>query len=394
MISKIIKIKMKAIFNKSISKINSSSSNLAYLTNNKTIILISNSNYFYITKPIENKSFSKINNINNDILINKHHNIFENTKISGFNSLLFQINKKQFSEKAKPKKFYKESTVEETHEEYSHVVYPPKDFDKNVLALLNNKNKDYLTQLFFDPYHNNKVNYKIKLDKKFLKTRHLEELICPNLNIALAISEEWIDQEKIVNHYEMHFNTYFSSGVRLLLNQDKLDEAIDRIIPYFFNDQLQYCSSKELKKVSELYKLELLPKALDINDTCLDIFGFNFDLNWLDKEDISSSVAEVKLSEQDKVNKIKQILYLMNPFIISVIVEMVSYTKSLSVSLGLLLNKVDYREAYYISHSEELFQMIEHGEVEGHHDLLHLNLQSKLLSSKVFFELLKEDNKL
>lgn len=328
--------------------------------------------------------------LSNNYIISTYNNLnlkFNHKHISS----ILKYTRKSFSEKAKPRVFYKKVFIEEFSNLPKEEILP---MTKHIKNINNTEISEYLKDNFCFVINKNNISdgkyYKIKLDNKILKTRQLKDMNVYNLPLATAIADEWLSQKNFINHYEMHFNTFYSSGKLLETDEDKYEESVNRVLSYFYTDQIVYLSNNELKKISNHFNLNLIDKINSINEFFSSKFGFELDLKELNNEEIQSTVAKIDVSFEKalQLNKLKTIVSQFNPFVLCILEEAASLTKSFSVSLSLLAGLIDHNEAYLLSHAEEMYQMIENGEVEGHHDILSLAIKSKLSSIKLFYDFL------
>ena len=322
----------------------------------------------------------------------------------------------RFSEKPKAKVFYKKVSIVPVEDTLSTTF--------NTSNSINQCNNNW---------------YKIKLDNKFLKSRHLQDMKIKNLPLAYLLAQEWISQKTFINNYEMHVNMNYSNGLKLSHDKEQLIKTIERISHFYISDQLSFISEKEFLRVSKYYKLNLPLKAFKIRDFIKEFaditfkirvtkeLDFNLNTNEnnnfknkdneiisdsnsidniidtlnkrnkfviIDSDDEESSFSNEYSNNSDEcLIKLKKVLEKVDPFVISLLEELCSLTKSFGISIGIISNKIDDTEAYLLSHCEEIYQMIKHGEVEGHHDILKSTVLAKLNSAIVYNKLLMLNNK-
>jgi len=68
---------------------------------------------------------------------------------------------------------------------------------------------------------------------------------------------------------------------------------------------------------------------------------------------------------------------------------MVGLTKSVCISLALILGEINVKEAYFLAFSEEIYQIQNNGEVEGDHDVNKFHALGKLGSCTNFINFLQ-----
>lgn len=298
---------------------------------------------------------------------------------------LFKRSLKYFNETVKPRVFYKKVTIVE------EVLDIKQDHIRNIE---NNKNDNKLLDLFGHNTLMSNHQYRIMLDDKHLKTRYLEDMIIPNKALALALSEEWATQTKFINYHSMQINLLYSSGTRLKNNKELCDSEIKRLIPYLETDQLLFIENKIIDKISDYYNTNLKARIELINNFWLDNFKFRPEYHYYNRHNNDfrpllqvENIKSININDSEK--HIHDLLLQFDPYVVSLLEILCGYTKSLILSMSLLSNIIKPSDVYLLSHSEELYQMIENGEVEGHHDLLHNTVQGHIYSSKVYFKLLK-----
>ena len=360
-----------------------------------------------------NINISKFHSKSTKINLNKKH-CYNNLFKTNNNIILKNLNLYCFNEVAKPKKFYKEVNI-----------IQEESFNYNISECIEDNN--YYLNCFINNNNNNKYNYLIKLDNRTLKTRYLEELKIPTKQLAMAIGEEWINQKEHINYHSMTLYNLFSAGSRLKHDKDLYNQSVNKLIPFIETDQIIYSENKIISYLSYHYNVDLKKSIKSI----IEFFNKNI------LKDISNNEFSLKLKENDFFennkyieqyynNKIKDKKYILfdksnelmifntdnidnhsldhiisnklenklvkkfsvlNPYTIALLENLCGYTKSLSLSIGLLREIITPKEVYLISHSEELFQMIINGEVEGHHDLLQNSVQGNINAAIVFYKL-------
>jgi len=318
--------------------------------------------------------------------INYLKNIFSNSNTI---NIIKYLPKKRFVREAMPQKlkhkFYTKVEileVEKSENVEKRTENEDREVQKRTDIFLKNGNKimDKLTNLFgYDNY-----NYYILLDKKKCKSMFLDEYIIPNRNLALLLAEEWACQKDFINLHSMHLNFYASTAIRLRKDTEYRENVISTIGNYMETDQilflephiLQFIESEQVKQ-NEEYEV-----IFDVISKVETFMNENFNIN------IKIPTLDTFVNEDTncKENKKKLIHFLKNCdiWVLSLLEQLVGLTKSPSISLALINNIITPHQAYFLSQSEEYYQMKINGEVEGHHDISSEMILGKIHSALCF----------
>ena len=262
-----------------------------------------------------------------------------------------------------------------------------KNSNWNKIHSENEKNKKHLTHPTLKKFSTgselNEFYYHILLEKKKCKSMYLDEFKIPNKFLAIALAKEWAKQKEYVNLYSMHLNFYASSGIRIAKDEELKNQIINEISNYIETDQICFLENKIIDFIQQEEKE-------DIHEIVTKIFNymtFYFEINLRKSESLILG-HQNRENENDNLKKIKHALNQFDPWVLAALEQITGITKSLCISLALLENLVSPKQAYLISHSEEIYQMKKNGEVEGHHDLVDELVISKLYSALCFHKML------
>lgn len=225
--------------------------------------------------------------------------------------------------------------------------------------------------------------YQILLDNKKCKSMYLDEFIIPNKIMAIALAQEWAKQKEYVNLYSMHLNFFASSGIRIANDECLKKEIVNELSNYIETDQICYLE----KKILDFIEKEEGENVNELVDKIFNYIAFNFDINLRKSESIINSSNNHE-GENENLFKIKHALNQFDPWVLSILEQITGTTKSICLSLALLENLINPKQAYMISHSEEYYQMKKNGEVEGHHDIANELVMGKLYSGLCFHKML------
>ena len=225
--------------------------------------------------------------------------------------------------------------------------------------------------------------YQILLENKKCKSMYLDEFTIPNKILAMALAKEWAKQKEYVNLYAMHLNFYASSGIRIAKDEGLKTEIINELSNYIETDQICYLENK----IMDFIEKEEKENIHEMVERIFNYIAFNFDIN-LNKSDSIILTHHKHQVEHENLLKIKHALNQFDPWVLAVLEQITGTTKSICVSLALLENLIDPKQAYLISHSEEYYQMKKNGEVEGHHDITNELVMGKLYSGLCFHKML------
>lgn len=307
---------------------------------------------------------------------------------------IIHLQKNHFSLTIKPKIFYKKVSIQKTNIDNS-ISNHFKSGSSNPSSSLSIQNNNKLYEILNpqSKFLNNQA-YIIHLDNKKLKTRHLDELLLPNILISLAIAEEWSQQVGFINYYSMHIYNLHSNAINILNDEYIREMTIKKISLFFNTDQFLYINSiKLIEKLDDYFKTNLQQRVVDICSYWEKRFNKTLKFHGYEHDNFLSTTLNEKEFSSLPVNDVGFLLENTSPFVLSLFECMCGFTKSIIISFALMENVISHYEAYLLSHSEELYQMIENGEVEGHHDLLHKSVLGNLYSSKIYYDLLRCEEK-
>jgi hypothetical protein len=125
-----------------------------------------------------------------------------NKSIFKYNIKLCKIANESMPQKLK-QKFYKQVDIlEVTNPNINNYKNNNNDPQVNVDEIANPIIKNFINSKW-EGGDNSRV-YQILLDKKKLKSMHLDEFYAPSKVMAIALSEEWARQKEFVNLHTMH----------------------------------------------------------------------------------------------------------------------------------------------------------------------------------------------
>ncbi|CAF0773281.1 unnamed protein product [Adineta ricciae] len=238
-------------------------------------------------------------------------------------------------------------------------------------GLTNRDRKRFYKQASIVESSQSPSKYEILLDQRKLKTPLGNLVTIENEFLALALAQEWNQQEKKIDLSSMHMNSLINT---LIDNPLKITKAqlIDKIMYFLDWDTLLYRSD---------YPEEFKQLQIKSWDPILSFINQQFHTNfestyYLDKKDL------VKKSDRDIIEK-----YLANfdqPSL-TVVLFIVEQLKSIFLTICLLKQFQSVENIASLSRLETEFQISRWSNVEYHHDYELMDTCSKISAAYLIF---------
>uniref|UniRef100_A0AC34QA15 ATP synthase mitochondrial F1 complex assembly factor 2 n=1 Tax=Panagrolaimus sp. JU765 TaxID=591449 RepID=A0AC34QA15_9BILA len=214
-------------------------------------------------------------------------------------------------------------------------------------------------------------NYMVLLDKHKLKTQAGKVLKVDSEPLALAIAQEWDAQKEFINKPLMRITGLAFTAIDNPLNETK-ESLTEKIMEYLDTDTLLHFAS-EPQNLVKLQHEKWAPILKWFNDT-----------HGLDIKATDNLVDLPQISGNDR-STIKRYLLSHNFWSLNGIQYGVEGAKSLIVTMALMGCHISAEEATHLSHLEQIYQAKVWGNVEWSHDIEHQETCCRLAAAFLFY---------
>ena len=213
----------------------------------------------------------------------------------------------------------------------------------------------------------------VKLDGRSAKYFESEDnLVLPSEQFALAVAKEWDSQESVINRFSMPLSDVASGAHQV--KADGVSARIEYCLEFFKHDHL-FFREENIREEQD----EMMEPLLEWADRYYDVKTPRV-------EGIRRCTVDI-----DDVEKMRRALELMNmnKYQIVALTVLCQYMSSLVLPLAVVNGVVTLEMACLINRIEELANIKATSEVEGYHDIRHLDSIVKMAAVHTAWELTK-----
>ncbi|ESP03862.1 hypothetical protein LOTGIDRAFT_110395, partial [Lottia gigantea] len=219
--------------------------------------------------------------------------------------------------------------------------------------------------------------FEINLDKRKLKTPSGQLFRVPNEALALAVATEWNAQDKVIKRHNMHLTSLCNTALDNPFQKSR-EILTQGIIHFLETDTICY----RLQEPEDLVQLQM--ESWDpVIKWATHRFGIEV------KPTYTMSLPEVGTESKDIIRRHLLSYSDWALFGYSYAVESI---KSLLLIMALVDKSISVETAVKLSRLEQEYQSEKWGNVEWHHDLDQLDLQSRLASAALFIHWSSENS--
>ena len=215
--------------------------------------------------------------------------------------------------------------------------------------------------------------YSVKLDSRNAKFFESEDnLVLPSEDLALAVAHEWDSQETVINRFSMPMSDVVSGAHQV--KPDGLPARISYCLEFFKHDHTFYREAAIREEQDEM-----IEPILQWADRYYDI-----------KTPRVEGIRRCTVDVED-VEKMRRALELMNmnKFQIVALTVLCQYMSSLMLPLAVLNNTTTLEIAILINRIEEMANIRATSEIEGYHDIRHLDSVVKMAACRAAWDFTK-----
>lgn len=211
--------------------------------------------------------------------------------------------------------------------------------------------------------------FEISLDNRKLKTPSGSTFFVESEPLAIAVSNEWMNQKENIERSNMHLTSLCNTVIDNPNKVQKVD-MINYMLNFIQTDTVLFHSSDE-------------PRLLDVQQkewgTIVEWFNKEFDTQLCP----TTGFEVQQVNEETKMN-ISRYLSSYNDDALHGFTYAVDTLKSIVLAFACVKQKLDVETAVHYSRLEEEFQLGHWGRVEWAHDLSQQELQARLAAA-IFF---------
>eukprot|EP01061_Rhynchopus_euleeides_P021738 TRINITY_DN35487_c0_g1_i1.p1 TRINITY_DN35487_c0_g1~~TRINITY_DN35487_c0_g1_i1.p1 ORF type:complete len:405 (+),score=186.73 TRINITY_DN35487_c0_g1_i1:139-1215(+) len=213
----------------------------------------------------------------------------------------------------------------------------------------------------------------VKLDSRNAKAFESEDnLVLPSEEFALAVAKEWDDQQSVINRFSMPLMDVASGAHQV--QPDGLPARINYCLEFFKHDHMFY-REEHIRAEQD----EMMEPILEWADRYYDI-----------KTPRVEGIRRCTVDVED-IEKMRRSLELMNmnKYQIVALTVLCQYMSSLVLPLAVFNNATTLEIALLINRIEEMANIKATTEIEGYHDIRHLDSVVKMAACRTTWDLVK-----
>lgn len=210
--------------------------------------------------------------------------------------------------------------------------------------------------------------YGVRLDHRDLKTPLKNLFLVPSEKLAIAVAQEWEDQEEYIETHYMHLTHLCNTAIDKPVFKTASDQ-ITSILPFLDTDVLR-CVSLDSEDLAHQQQQEWEPQITWFNSR----FGTTVST--------SADLLPQPISEAD-CSKVIVYLEQLNDWSLTSFAYGVESSKSLILTTAMFEDHITSSKAAELSLLETLFQARRWGKVEWSHDMDFKDLCCKLSAAKL-----------